>query len=118
VRALIVDDSPLMRAFLSTLLPALGHEVVGEAATPEEAVAAFDKAKPGLVALDLSLEGGDGFAVLEHIRAAAPKTVVVVMTANRQKLAVDRALEAGAAGVLQKPFEAAEAKELLARLCK
>jgi DNA-binding NarL/FixJ family response regulator len=112
MRILIVDDSPLTREYLSDAFSLLGHEIVAQADSPEAAVAAFELHRPDLVTLDLSLVGGDGFAALEGIRALNPAARVVIVSANSQKKAFDKLLQAGACGVIAKPIKLADLQAL------
>ena len=94
----------------------MGHEIVAQADSPAAAVAAFERYRPDLVTLDLSLVGGDGFAVLAGIRALDPAARVVIVSANSQKKALERALQAGASGVIAKPVKLADLEALFAGL--
>ena len=81
-RVLIVDDHPLTRDALSSLLGAGGFDVVGEA---EDGVAAIELAQslqPDLVLLDLTMPELDGLTALPRLREAAPGCEVVVLTAS------------------------------------
>jgi two-component system LytT family response regulator len=102
MRALIVDDEAPARAKLRRLLESEpGVEVVGEAGTGREAVAAIKHDEPDIVFLDIQMPGLDGFGVLEAIADdGAPYTVFV--TANDQHAL--RAFEAGAVDYLLKPY--------------
>ena len=70
MRALIVDDEAPARAKVRRLLEAAGDvEIVGEATTGREAVAAIKRSNPDLVFLDIQMPGIDGFGVLDAIDA-------------------------------------------------
>jgi DNA-binding NarL/FixJ family response regulator len=101
-RILIVDDHPLTREALSSLLRAHGFDVAGEAADGKTAVAEAARLLPDLVLLDLSMPGMDGLAALPQIRAAAPDCEVVVLTASGTEENLLGAIRAGAAGYLLK----------------
>ena len=81
-RILIVDDHPLTREALSSLLKAHGFDVVGCASDGAEAIVEAGRLRPDLVLLDLSMPGLDGLSALPRLREAAPECEVVVLTAS------------------------------------
>jgi DNA-binding NarL/FixJ family response regulator len=99
---LIVDDHPLTRDALATLLRGSEFEVVGEASDGEEAIALAGALEPDLVLLDLSMPGLDGLAALPRLREASPSSEVVVLTASGVEASLLSAIRAGAAGYLLK----------------
>jgi len=101
-RILLVDDHPLTRDALSALLAQQGFEVVGDAASGEEAIEAAKRLKPDLVLLDLTMPGMDGLTALPRIREEAPEAEVVVLTASDAEENLLGAIRAGAAGYLLK----------------
>ena len=101
-RILIVDDHPLTRDALSSLLEAGGFDVVGEAADGAAALELAQSLQPDLVLLDLSMPGLDGLSALPRLRAAAPGCEVVVLTASGTEDNLLAAIRGGAAGYLLK----------------
>ena len=79
-RVLIVDDHVGFRGEARTLLESAGYEVVGEAATASAATAAAASLQPDLVILDIGLPDGSGLDATAEIRAAAPRTAVVLVS--------------------------------------
>jgi len=65
--AVIVDDSPLVRAQLRQILTRIGATVVGEAGTGTQVQALYEQHKPDLVTLDIVMPLMDGVAVLRRI---------------------------------------------------
>ena len=102
MRILIVDDHPITRAALSSLLEGHGFTVAGEAADGEEAIELARRLLPDLVLLDLSMPGLDGLTALPRLREAAPECEVVVLTASGTEENLLAAIRAGAAGYLLK----------------
>jgi DNA-binding NarL/FixJ family response regulator len=101
-RILLVDDHPLTREALASLLGQHGFDVVGQAADGAEALALAAELQPALILLDLSMPGVDGLAVLPELRVAAPDCEVVVLTASGTEDNLLAAIRAGAAGYLLK----------------
>jgi DNA-binding NarL/FixJ family response regulator len=101
-RILIVDDHPLTREALSSLLRAHDFDVVGCASDGEEAIVETARLNPDLVLLDLSMPGLDGLSALPRLREAAPESEVVVLTASGTEENLLAAIRAGAAGYLLK----------------
>jgi DNA-binding NarL/FixJ family response regulator len=101
-RILIVDDHPLTREALSSLLRAHDFEVVGCASDGEEAIVEAARLRPDLVLLDLSMPGLDGLGALPRLRESAPETEVVVLTASGTEENLLAAIRGGAAGYLLK----------------
>jgi len=101
-RILIVDDHPLTREALSSLLGAHGFDVCGSASDGAQAIVEAARLRPDVVLLDLSMPGLDGLSALPRLRAAAPDTEVVVLTASGTEENLLAAIRAGAAGYLLK----------------
>ncbi|MFJ9614374.1 response regulator [Streptomyces noursei] len=104
VRLVLCDDHAVVRAGLRALLSAdPGIEVVGEAATGEEALAVAAKERPDVVLMDLSLGTGiDGIEATRRIVAEVPGTRVLVLTTYDTDADVTRAVQVGATGYLLK----------------
>ena len=101
VRTLIVDDEPLARRRLRTILAdEAGIEIIGEASTGRAAVTAIVETRPDLLLLDIQMPGQDGFAVLRQI--AGVHQPVVVFIAAHDKHAI-RAFEMQAIDYVLKP---------------
>jgi len=101
-RILIVDDEPQIRRFLRVSLVAHGFEI-HEAANAREALQSASSDPPALIVLDLGLPDRDGQSLLPDLRAisAAPVIVLSVRADEHEKV---RALDAGAADYIVKPF--------------
>ncbi|MET9064953.1 response regulator [Streptosporangium sandarakinum] len=105
LKVLVVDDQILIRAGLAALIRAApGLEVVGEAATGEEAVRLAADTRPDVVLMDIRLPGISGITATERILAAggeqAPK--VLILTTFDLDEYVYNALRLGAGGFLLK----------------
>ncbi|MEY2412724.1 MAG: hypothetical protein QOD84_1330 [Acidobacteriaceae bacterium] len=105
-KILIVDDDEDLLRGLSPRLEANGY-TVKYATDAVSAIAVAVREAPDLVILDLGLPAGDGFLVLERMRALANlvKTPVIVLSARDPADNEKRALDAGASIYLQKPAD-------------
>ena len=101
-RVLIVDDHPLTRDALGSLLTQNGFDLVGEASDGEQAIEVARRLQPELILLDLSMPGMDGLEALPKLREAAPECEVVVLTASVAEENLLASIKAGAAGYLLK----------------
>src|SRR5438309_7879617 len=101
-RILIVDDHPLTRQALASLLGAHGLDVIGCASDGAEAIVEAGRLQPDLVLLDLLMPGLDGLSALPRLREAAPGCEVVVLTASGTEENLLAAIRGGAAGYLLK----------------
>lgn len=104
LRVLLVDDHPIVRAGLRSLFtPTADVEIVGEAATGEEAIALARHLHPDVVLCDLRLgDGMDGVQTIEALRTLDPAPAVVILTTFDRDAEILGAIEAGAAGYLLK----------------
>jgi two-component system nitrate/nitrite response regulator NarL len=101
-RVLIVDDHPLTREALATLLDSNGFDVVGQAEGGAQAVELARELQPGLVVLDLTMPDMDGLEALPLLREAAPGAEIVMLTASEDDDNLMSAIRGGAAGYLLK----------------
>lgn len=119
VRVLLVDDEPLIRTGLRTIIDAEPDlEVVGEAGDGIAAVAAVRRNAPDVVLMDVRMPTVDGIAATERIVAAPDPPRVVVITTFENDEYVYGALRVGAAGFLLKrsrPDEIVDAIRVVAR---
>jgi DNA-binding NarL/FixJ family response regulator len=103
MRMLVVDDHEVVRQGLVALLDRReGFEVVAQAGTVAEAIAAAERFEPDLVIMDVRLPDGSGIEACREIRAARPATRVVMLTSYPDEEAVLSAIIAGASGYLLK----------------
>ncbi|MBF4583841.1 response regulator transcription factor [Curtobacterium sp. VKM Ac-2865] len=103
VRVLLVDDHALVRNGLRAVLDTTDDcEVVGEAATGEDAVELAAVLLPDVVVMDLSMPGAGGVAATRALRARVPGARVLVLTTFADDERVRAALVAGATGYLLK----------------
>ena len=103
LRILIADDHGLMRAGLRALLnEETNFEIVGEAATTEEAVEAALKLKPDVVLMDLSMPGAGGIDATRRLKEHLPGARVLILTVHEDGRLLREAVKAGAVGYIVK----------------
>ncbi|NLC52906.1 MAG: response regulator [Firmicutes bacterium] len=103
-KALIVDDSLVMRMLLKRILRKNGFEVVGEAENGLIGVEKYQEINPDLVTMDITMPVKDGLTALKEILEINREANVVMVSAMGQQWFVDEALKYGAKGFLVKPF--------------
>jgi DNA-binding NarL/FixJ family response regulator len=108
IRVLIVDDHPMVREGLRSMLGAEDIDVVGEAASGAEALRRTAARDVDVVLLDMELPDMDGLAVLRRIREMDAHLPVLVVTMHQDPALVRRAVEAGATGYVLKGVGRAE----------
>jgi DNA-binding NarL/FixJ family response regulator len=102
-RVFLLDDHEIVRRGIRELLEAEGDlQVVGEAATAEEAYGRIPATSPHVAVLDVRLPDGDGVEVCREIRSKHPEIACIMLTSFSDDDAVYAAIMAGAAGYVLK----------------
>jgi two-component system, LytTR family, response regulator len=113
LKTLIVDDEPLARERVTTLLQnEEGIELLGECRDGLEAIAAVQQLQPDLVFLDVQMPGADGFQVINAVGAEKMPMVIFVTAYDQHAL---KAFEVRALDYLLKPFDRDRFREALGR---
>jgi CheY-like chemotaxis protein len=117
-RILVVDDEPELRDSLKAMLESCGHTVAAAGGTPE-ALIAIEADRPDVVLTDIFLGDGDGYALLNALRAHEENIPVIAMSGGgsgpdgRDALTLAKTL--GAAAVISKPFRLKDLLEVIDR---
>jgi DNA-binding NarL/FixJ family response regulator len=113
----LVDDHPVVRDGLAYLL---GEQpdfaVVGEAADPQSALAVVERTGPGVLVLDLALQGREAIPLIEELRRRWPETRILVLSMHDEDLYAERMLSLGAHGYIMKQETPAEFLRALRRV--
>jgi two-component system, response regulator, stage 0 sporulation protein F len=112
-RILVIDDNPNVVDILGRCLRGEGYGVIG-ALTSDEGLKLVILSRPELVFLDLALPGTNGIELLKRIRSTNPTTRVIIVTGNIDPALAREALELGALAYIDKPFDFAYLKRVIA----
>jgi two-component system response regulator NreC len=103
IRLLLVDDHAVVRSGLKVLLESeTDVEIVGEAGSAEEAIAAMTRLDPDVILMDIGLPDRSGIDAAREVKMRSKKVAVVALTIHEDKEYFFRMLEAGASGYVPK----------------
>lgn len=106
ITVLIVDDHPLLRQGLKTLLELEGGiTVVGQASNGPEAIRLAKQLQPDVVLLDINMPGMNGVEVAKVLREQQPDLGILVLTIHDDETYVKEMIRSGAKGYLLKDAE-------------
>ena len=112
-RMLLVDDHPVVRDALRSLLEHEGFEVVGEASNGHEAITLAHKLAPDIIVLDISMPLLNGIDAAREILKASPKTKIIVLSMYTETRYVLECLRAGIVGYVLKSVAASKLVEAI-----
>ncbi len=106
-RVLIVDDANFIRTVVKHILVPEGFEIAGEATNGDDAVRMYEKLKPDLVTMDITMREKNGLQAAKEIMAFDPNARIIMITAlGQQKMLID-SFKIGVKDFVVKPFEPA-----------
>jgi DNA-binding NarL/FixJ family response regulator len=102
-KVLLVDDHPLVREWLATLINQQADlQVCGETESAPAALQMMGQVNPEIAIVDISMERGSGLELIKDIKANYPNVMVIVLSMHDEALYAERALRAGARGYIMK----------------
>ncbi len=104
-RILVVDDANFMRMIVKDTLIPQGFAICGEAANGNEAVTLYEKLKPDLVTMDITMKEKDGLEAAREILTKDPNARIVMVTALGQEKMLMDSLSLGVKDFVVKPFK-------------
>jgi two-component system chemotaxis response regulator CheY len=110
--AVIIDDSPLVRAQLRQILTRIGATVVGEGGAGNQAQALYEQHRPDLLTLDIVMPGKDGVTVAIELLRMHPEARIVMCTSLTARDKILACQRAGVRHYLLKPFDPARAAQI------
>ena len=113
---LIIEDDTGIQAVTKFSLEMDGHWKVNLANCGKEGLLKAKTINPDVILLDISMPGGDGFNVAQRVRKIiGSEPVIIFLTAHKEPELRQRAMEFGAAGFIEKPYDADRIIELIAK---
>ncbi len=103
-KVLIVDDSGYMRQVIRKYLEPKGFIIIGEAQDGWEAIQMFDKLRPDVVTMDISMKKLGGIEATKKIKAIDQDSKVIMVSALGEARFIKEAIKAGANDFIIKPF--------------
>lgn len=117
MRVYVVDDSPLVRERLVSLLSEVdGVQVVGSADNAEEGIAGISITEPDVAILDIRMPSGSGISVLEEIKKRDDSPTVIMLTNYPYPQYRKKCMDAGADYFFDKSSEFYKVTEVLSRM--
>jgi len=116
LNVLIVDDSLIMRVNLVRSLEGLGHNIASEATDGSSSITAYQKYKPDLVTMDITMPDMDGITAVKKIKEFDDAANIIMVTSHGQEAMVMNALKAGAKGYILKPISSEKLKESIGKI--
>ena len=113
---LIVDDAKIMRVSLNKSIKSIGHNVVAESGDGESSITAYQKYKPDLVTMDITMQDMNGITALKKIKEINPDVNVIMITSHGDEPMVMNALKLGAKGYILKPITPEKLRESINKI--
>ncbi|ABV67614.1 response regulator receiver domain protein, CheY-like [Aliarcobacter butzleri RM4018] len=118
MKVLVTDDSKMARKMVVRSLEesTIKDLEIFEAQNGQEAIDLYKEISPKIVFLDLTMPIMDGFEALKKIKEIDENAKVVIISADIQKLSMDRVRELGAFNFIKKPIDALKMQQILEKI--
>ncbi len=118
MKVLVTDDSKMARKMVIKVLTDILKDNVEiyEAQNGQEALDLYKEFLPKIVFMDLTMPTMDGFQALEKIKEFDKNAKVVIISADIQKLSIDKASQLGAFNFIKKPIDLAKMEQILNKI--
>jgi two-component system chemotaxis response regulator CheY len=120
MKVLVVDDAGIMRLLITKILNKLGITHIIEAETAFDAVELYQKTKPDLVTMDITMpqKGGikDGIEAVKKIKEIDPDAKIIMITSHGEQDKVIDAIRSGASNYILKPLKEDKVREAIEAL--
>jgi DNA-binding NarL/FixJ family response regulator len=119
IRVLIVDDHEVFCESLAFLLSIRGEaEIVGTAASGEEALRKVERLRPDVVLMDIEMKGLDGIGATRALKEKHPDVKVIMLTMHSEEQYIFEAIKAGAKGYILKDYSSSRIIEAIRSVSK
>lgn len=102
---LVVDDIGMMRRVIREALEGAGVAIVGEAPNGREAVRLYNKLRPQIVIMDITMPVMNGIEALRRIKILDPRAAVIMCSSMNQQKYIMKSIQLGARDFIVKPFK-------------
>jgi two-component system, chemotaxis family, chemotaxis protein CheY len=102
---LVVDDIGMMRRVIREALEGAGVSIVGEAPNGREAVRLYNRLRPQIVIMDITMPVMNGIEALRRIKALNPNAAVIMCSSMNQQKYIMKSIQLGARDFIVKPFK-------------
>ena len=113
MKVMLVDDKPILRGGMASLLRSWDYQVVGEVGSDLEGTVKVCQATPDLVLLDIQMIGVRGCETIRCIWSRYPTAKIIVLTSSEDEHELLEAIKCGAHGYISKELEPPELLEAL-----
>jgi two-component system chemotaxis response regulator CheY len=116
IKVMAVDDSPITRKMIKKALEPEGFAIVGEAANGRDAVELYNRIKPDVITMDVTMPIMDGLQAAQVIKQQNPAQKIIMLSAMSDNDIVAEAKGWGIVHFCAKPFKPAEIVEKILRV--
>lgn len=102
---LVVDDIGMMRRVIREALEGAGVSIVGEAPNGREAVRLYNRLRPQIVIMDITMPVMNGIEALRRIKTLNPNAAVIMCSSMNQQKYIMKSIQLGARDFIVKPFK-------------